>query len=65
MTTLQDIGARAVTWREAEQQYEAEREPVLVGTLGFGKWKETEQQRDAALNALRAAVDTYLLQEQE
>ena len=62
--TLDQIGQLAVTWRDAERQYEAEREPVRVGRLGFGKWKETEQERDAALNALRAAVDAYQ-QEQE
>jgi hypothetical protein len=57
--TLDQIGQLAVTWRDAERQYEAEREPVRVGKLGFGAWRETKKARDAALDALRAAVDEY------
>jgi hypothetical protein len=57
--TLDEIAGIAREWRSAEREWLAQEEPVRVGQLGFGARKETELHRDAKLNDLRAAVDTY------
>ena len=59
MVTLNVIAELARTWRTLDRLYVEQEEPVLRGQLGFAARKETEQQRDETLNALRAAVDEF------
>lgn len=59
MTTEQEqqIAQLAADWRRLELMAIRQHSQVAEGTLGFGGFADTERQRNAALDALRTAVD--------